>query len=153
MGVKKGTIRDMRRKTIHKHSPLHTREHPSTSAFNSVSYPSGVMSSQESLTRKNGRLWSASLVDAVRVEVLAAQHDGCVDINFEVGLGASVRFNDVLAKLVRVVSDAQVESVVMPITVEDGLEVEARAVERQLEELGSVGPVGDVFIGLRDVSQ
>lgn len=89
------------------------------------------------------------LVEEFLLDGLASGRDGGLDVVGEASLGTSVVLDDGITELILVVSDAQVNCVILPVAIVDGLNVETWTIERQLLEAGHVGPARDMLVGLR----
>jgi len=63
----------------------------------------------------------------------------------EARLWTGSRFDDNVTKLVLILGDASMEHIVLPVAVEDFVQGEARAVERELLEPGDVYPAGELL--------
>jgi hypothetical protein len=74
--------------------------------------------------------------------------NGGLNVVFESSLGTSIVLDDGVAEIVGVVSLAEVDRIVLPATVVDGLGVETWTMERELLEEGQVGPARDVAVDL-----
>lgn len=89
------------------------------------------------------------LVEELLLDGSTSGCDGRPDVVGEASLGTSVVLDDGIAELICVVSDAQVDGVVLPVAIVDRLEVETWTIERQLLEAGDIGPTGNMLVGLR----
>lgn len=89
------------------------------------------------------------LVEELLLDGSTSGCDGGPDVVGEASLGTSVVLDDGVAEFIRVVSDTQVNGVILPIAIVDGLDVETRTIERQQLEAGDVGPAGNMLVGLR----
>jgi hypothetical protein len=94
------------------------------------------------LARRDG------LVGVGDLDVVDAGSDGGGEVLLEASLWASAGLLDGVAELVNVLGDAEVDGVVLPVAVEDVLQVQAGTVERKLLERVGVCPAGDMLVGL-----
>jgi hypothetical protein len=88
------------------------------------------------------------LVGVGDLDVVDAGGDGGGEVLLEASLWASAGLLDGVAELVSVLGDAEVDGVVLPVAVEDVLQVQAGTVERKLLERVGVCPAGDMLVGL-----
>lgn len=91
--------------------------------------------------------------DEVDGDVALAGSNSGIEVIDEAGLRTGVGLNDVVTEFIRVVGDAVVDGVILPITIEDGLGVDTGAVERELRELVDIDPARDVLVRLQQDSQ
>jgi hypothetical protein len=92
--------------------------------------------------RRNG------LVGVGDLDVVDAGGDSGGEVLLEASLRASTGLLDGVAELVNVLGDTKVQRIVLPVAVEDVLQVQAGTVERELLERVGVCPARDMLVGL-----